>query len=152
MRKLNNRMLLAAAGGLALAGAMALPAGAATSAHIVFRATSGSQGFSPSVPTSKIKGQGKTAVFKPSALTVGEDTSGGECGESTPPVSFELKNKGTATAYVTFDGNPVGALPAGRAGTVCLYGGSAGSQATVGLSNATDTKTYKGTLTITTSD
>jgi hypothetical protein len=85
-------------------------------------------------------------------LTVREDTSGGNRQESSPPASFALKNKGTATAYVTFDGDPVGALPSGQTGTLCLYGGTAGSQATVGLSNQKGTKAFPGTLTVTTSD
>jgi hypothetical protein len=153
MRRLNSRVVLAAAGGLALAGAMSLPAGAATSAHIVAKEASGSQGFSPAVvPTSKIKGQGPTAFFKPSALTVSEDTSGGNCAESNAPVSFVLKNRGTATAYVTFNGSPFGTIPAGQYGTVCVYGGGAGAHAAFGLSNKRDTKTYTGTLTITTSN
>jgi hypothetical protein len=113
---------------------------------------SGSLRFLPGIPTSKIKGEGKTAVFRPSALTVGEDTSGSNCQESSPPTSFALKNKGTATAYVTFNGEPVGALPAGKTGTLCLYGGNAGSQATVGLSNQKGTKAFPGTLNVTTSD
>jgi hypothetical protein len=152
MRKLRSRAVLAAAGGIALAGVMSLPAGAATSAHLVAHGASASLRFPAGVPTSKIKGEGKTAVFKPTALTVAEDTSGGNCGESTPPASFELKNTGTATAFLTFDGSPLGSLPAGQAGTVCLFGGSAGAQATIGLSNKKDTKTYAGTLTITASD
>jgi hypothetical protein len=152
MRMLNNRAVLAAAGGVALAAVMSLPAGAATSPHAVLHGASGSKGFSPAVPTSKIKGQGKTAVFKPAALTVAEDTSGGNCAETGAPVSFALKNTGTASAYVTFDGSPLGKLPKGTAGTVCLYGGAAGDQATVGLSNKTGTVTYKATLTITASD
>lgn len=142
----------ATAGGLALAGALSLPAGAATSAHLVARGASGSLRFVPGIPTSKIKGEGQTAVYKPSALTVSEDTSGGNCGESTPPASFALKNTGTATAYVTFNGSPLGALPAGQVGTVCVFGGTAGGQATIGLSNKKDRTTFAGTLIITASD
>ncbi len=109
-------------------------------------------GFPPSYPTSKIKGQGSTAKFKPSALTVAEDTSGGNCAETGAPVSFVLKNTGTASAFVTFNGGPLGKLPAGQTGTVCLYGGAAGDQATVGLSNKKGTVTYNATLTLTASD
>ncbi len=152
MRKLNNRAVLAAAGGVALATVMSLPAGAATSPHATVAGASGSLRFSPTVPTSKIKGQGKTAVFKPKALTVSEDTSGGNCSETNPPTSFELKNTGMSTAFLTFDGGALGSIPAGQAVTVCLFGGTTGSQATIGLSNKKDTKTYAGTLTITASD
>jgi hypothetical protein len=151
MRKLNSRAVLAAAGGLALAGAMSLPAGAATSAHLVTRGASGSLRFSPGIPTSKIKGQGATAVYKPSALTVSEDTSGGNCGESTPPLSFEIKNTGTAKAYVTNNGVPLETIPAHKSWTVCVYGGTAGDQVRLGLSTKNDTN-YAAVLIITTSD
>ena len=118
MRRLNSRVVLAAAGGLALAGAMSVPAGAATSAHLVARGASGSLRFSPGIPTSKIKGEGQTAFYKPSALTVSEDTSGGNCGESNPPAAFE------AQEHRNFDGLPdlqrrssrSGAPPAHEAG------------------------------------
>jgi hypothetical protein len=152
MKKRNSRAVLAAVGGIALAGVMSLPAGAATSGHLVAHGASASLRFPAGVPTSKIKGEGRTAIFKPNALTVAEDTSGGNCAESSPPVSFELKNTGTATAFLTFNGSPLGSLPAGQAGTVCLFGGTAGDQATIGLSNKKDTKTFPGTLTITASD
>jgi hypothetical protein len=108
--------------------------------------------FKSSVPKSKIVGQGATAVFKPTALNVTEDTSGGDCAESGAPTSFELVNTGTATAYVTFNGSVLGGLPAGKKGGVCVYGGAAGDQATIGLVNKKDTKTYKSTLTITLTD
>ena len=152
MRRLNCRVVLAAAGGLALAGAMSVPAGAATSAHLVAGGASGSLRFSPGIPTSKIKGEGKTAFYKPSALTVSEDTSGGNCVESNPPVSFTIKNTGTATAFVTFQGSPAFSLLKGQTEDVCLYGGSAGDHATMGLSNKKDGVTFPGTLTITTSN
>jgi hypothetical protein len=152
VRKLNNRLVLAAAGGVALAGAISLPAGAAPSAHIVARAASGSQAFAPAIPTSKIKGQGSTAVFKPSTLTVTEDTSGGACSETNPPTSFMVKNTGTATAFVTFGGAPAFALPKATTEIICLSGGAAGSKAQLGLANKKDTKTYAGKLKITTSD
>ncbi len=152
MRKLNNRAVLAAAGGVALATVMSLPAGAATSPHFVVTGASGAHGFSPAIPTSKIKGQGKTAVFKPKALTISEDTSGGNCTESNPPTSFEIKNTGTATAFVTFGGSPFFSLPKSETELICVSGGSAGSTATLGLSNKKNTKTYPATLTITASD
>jgi hypothetical protein len=152
MGRLISRVALVAAGSIALGGGVvaAVPAGAATGIHA--RVVHASHGFPASYPTSKIKGQGSTAKFKPNALTVAEDTSGGNCAETNAPVSFALKNTGTAAAYVTFNGSPVGKLPAGDTGTLCLYGGSAGAQATVGLSNKKDTVQYNGTLLITASD
>ena len=89
---------------------------------------------------------------KATALTVAEDTSGGACAESTPPVSFTIKNKGTATAYVTFEGSPAFSLPASETEDICVYGGAAGEQATLGLSDEKDTVNYASTLTITLSD
>ena len=152
MGRLINRVVLVAAGSIALAGGAvaAVPAGAATGVHA--RLVQSSHGFPPSYPTSKIKGQGSTAKYKPTALTAAEDTSGGNCTESTPPVSFAIKNTGTKAAYVTFGGTLAGKLPAGDTGTVCVYGGSAGDQLIVGLSNKTGTVNYAATLTVTTSD
>lgn len=152
MKTLDSRAALAAAAGLALAGVMSLPAGAATGGHVVARAATGSQAFSTAIPSSKIKGEGKTAVFKPSALTVSEDTSGGNCGETNPPTSLTIKNTGTATAFVTFDGSPEFSLPKGEVESICLYGGSKGATATLGLTNKKDTKSYSGELALTASD
>ncbi len=155
MGVLLNRVALVAAGSIALAGGAiaSVPAGAAApGVHAVARAAASSHVVPATTPSSKIKGEGSTAKYKPTALTVAEDTSGGACAESTPPVSFTIKNKGTATAYVTFEGSPAFKLPKGQTEDICLYGGSAGDQATLGLSNKTNTVTYASTLTITTSD
>jgi hypothetical protein len=124
----------------------------ATPASIVARAASGSQDFSPSVPVTKIKGEGKTAVFKPSSLTVSEDTSGGECEESPMFTSFVIKNTGTSKAYLSFDGSAIGSIPARQSVPVCVTGQSAGTQLTLNLSNKKNTKTYSGEVTLTTSD
>jgi hypothetical protein len=121
----------------------------ATSARIVARPASGLREFSPSVPVTKIKGEGKTAVFKPSSLTVSEDTSGGDCADYN---SFVIKNTGTSAAYLTFEGGSVGSIPARQSVGVCLYGNGAGAQLTLNLSNKKNTKTYSGEVTVTTSD
>jgi hypothetical protein len=155
MGVLLNRVALVAAGSIALAGGAiaSVPAGAAApGVHAVARAAASSHVVPATTPSSKIKGQGSTAKYKPTALTVAEDTSGGNCGESTPPVSFTIKNTGTKSAYVTFDGAPGFKLPKGETEDICLYGGTAGDQATLGLSNKADTVTYASTLTITASD
>jgi hypothetical protein len=86
--------------------------------HIVVAGAPGSHGFSPTVPPSTIKGEGPTAVYKPSALTVTKDKSGGNCAESSPPASLVLENKGTATTFVTFGGSPLGPLLAGHTVTL----------------------------------
>jgi hypothetical protein len=135
--------------------AAAAPASAkisSTAPRIVARAGSGLQDFSPSVPVTKIKGEGKTAVFKPSSLTVSEDTTGGECEESPMFASFVIKNTGTSTAYLAFDGSAVGSVPSHQSVPVCIAGQSAGTQLTLNLSNKKDTKTYSGEVTVTTSD
>ena len=123
-----------------------------TPARIVARAASGSQEFSPSAPVTKIKGEGKTAVFKPSSLTVSEDTTGGDCEESSLYVSFVIKNTGTSTAYLAFEGSSVGSIPARQSVPVCITGEGAGAQLTLNLSNKKNTKTYSGEVTATTSD
>ena len=152
MGRLMNGVALVAAGGFALAGGAlaAAPAGAATGVHA--RVVQSTHGFSPTYPTSKIKGQGSTAKYKPSALTAAEDTSGGNCGETSPPPSFAIKNTGTKAAFITFEGSPIGKLPSGQTGTICVYGGGPGATGTFGLSNKKDTVNYAATLTITTSD
>jgi hypothetical protein len=153
-RLINRVALVVAGGGIALAGGAvaAGPAGAATAGGVHATVVHSSQGFLPTVPTSKIEGQGSTAFFKPPALTVAEDTSGGNCAEPSPPVSFAVKNTGTKAAHVTFEGSPAFKLPAGAKEFVCLYGGGAGASGTFGLTNGKDTVTYAATLTITTSD
>jgi hypothetical protein len=154
MGRLINRVALVAAGGIALAGGAvaAVPAGAATAGGVHVGVVHSSQGFSPTSPTSRIKGQGSTAIYKPQALTGAEDSSGGACAESNPPVSFAIKNTGMKAAYVTISGSPFFKLPAGRTEDICVSGGVAGDQATLGLSNKENTVTYPATLTITTSD
>lgn len=146
MRKLISRVTVLSVLSLAVAGGLALPAGASThpGAHVTFGAV-----FKSSTPKAKIIGEGSTATFKPTALSIAEDTSGGECGESTPPVSFTLNNTGTSVAYITFDGTDEGGLAASTKYDICIYGGSAGDTATVGLTNKKGTKTYKSTLTLT---
>jgi len=124
----------------------------ATPARIVARAASGAQDFSPSVPVTKIKGEGKTAVFKPSSLRVSEDTTGGECEESPMFTSFVIKNTGTSTAYLTFDGGTVGSIPARQSAPLCITDQTAGTQLTLNLSNKKNTRTYSGEVTVTTSD
>ncbi len=120
-------------------------------ARIVAGAAFGSQAFSPSVPVTKIKGEGKTAVFKPSSFTVSEDTTG-DCEESPMFASFIIKNTGTSTAYLTFEGGSVGSISKGQSTPVCITGQTAGTQLTLNLSNKKNTKTYSGEVTVTTSD
>jgi len=150
--KLLSRAALVAAVGMALAGALAVPAGASTraSAHIV--ATRAQSSFLAKTPKDKIVGQGKKAVYSPTALTAAEDISGGACGETTPPKSFTLRNTGTAAANVTYEGAVVFSLPAGDTEDLCISGGAAGDTLVLGLSNASGSKTYASTLTVTTSD
>ena len=152
MGRLQNRAALAALGGFALAGAMSIPAGAATGVHVVAGTAAGSQVFSSAVPTTKIKGEGSTATFKPSALTVGEDTSGGDCDETPLPTSFVIKNTGTATAYLDLGGAKPVPLPKAENLDVCVSGGTAGSTATLTMSNKKGTKVYAAKLKITASD
>jgi ABC-type phosphate transport system substrate-binding protein len=147
--KLVNRLAVVSLIGLpVLAGATrAAPAGASTAAHVRI------VGASPasSVPKSKIIGQGSTAAYNPTALTVAEDTSGNPCNGDNF-VSFKIKNKGTGTAYLTSGGSPVATLPAGNAVNVCASGFTQGDQTTLRLSNKKGTKTYASTLTLTFSD
>lgn len=136
-----------------IAGA-ATTAGASTKAGIELSSSGGSASpkttFDFSGPKSKILGSGKTAVFKPTAITMAEDTSGNNC---TPFISeAELANKGTGTAYVTLDGSPFVTLTAHTHTFICAYGYGAGTEFNVGLSNKKDTKAYSAALTITTSD
>ena len=154
MGRLMNRVALVAAGSIALAGGVvtAVPAGAASAGGVHVRVVHSSHSFPSAIPTSKIKGQGSTATYHPSALTVAEDTSGGGCTEASPPISFQVKNKGTKAAYVTISGSPFFKLPAGQTEDICVSGGVAGDQAVLGLSNKTNSVTYASTLTITTSD
>lgn len=149
-----SRSALVAAGMLALTAATfaAVPAGAATSARVHVRAVDSRQAVPAAYPTSDIKGQGSTAIFKPSALTVSEDTSGGNCGESDPPISFVIKNTGTKSAYLTLGSFALGKIPAGAKDPVCIAGGGAGSTATFGLSNKANTVRYRATLKVTASD
>ncbi len=154
MRKFLNRLAIVSLIGLPIAGAVAtVPASASTGIHVRFVVTTAARPLAHplAVPKSKIEGQGKTATFHPTALTVAEDTSGNDCvGDNF--TSFKLKNTGTATAWVTFNGELLGGLPKGETGGICVYNGAAGDQATVGLTNKADTKTYASTLTITLSD
>jgi hypothetical protein len=153
-RLIDRVALVAAGGGIALAGGAvaAGPAGAATAGGVHATVVHSSQRFSPIFPTSKIKGQGSTAFYKPSVLTVAEDRTGGACTEASPPVSFVIQNTGTKAAHVTVSGSPFFKLPAGQTEDICVSGGVAGDQATFGLSNAKNTVTYAATLTITASD
>jgi hypothetical protein len=151
VRKLMNRLAIVSLIGLPIAATTAIPAGASTRAALTFHLQRGNSADAHSdVPKAKIVGEGKTAVYNPTALTVAEDTSGNEC--STGFISMKLKNAGTATAYVTFAGSPAFSLAAAATEDLCFYGGEAGDTAQLGLSNKKDTKTYASTLTITTSD
>jgi hypothetical protein len=144
-----NRLAIVSLLGLPVAGAIAtVPAGASTGTHIRLVARDAGP---LSVAKDKIKGEGKTATFNPTALTTPEYTEA-TCVPNGTDVSFKLKNKGTATAYVTFEGSPAFTLPAASTEDICFYGGAAGDTASLGLSNAANTKTYASTLTITLSD
>ncbi len=147
MRKLMSRLAIASMIGLPVAAAMTVPAGAATGTHV--RVVSVSRDAGPqTVPKSKIHGQGSTATYNPTALTVAEDPSG----MCTGFVSFKIRNTGTKNAFITVNGTPFFKLPPASTLAVCASGGSAGDQYTVGLSNKANTVTYASKLTITLSD
>jgi hypothetical protein len=143
VRRFINRLAIVSLIAVPISAAMTLPSGASTGIH--FRVAESTAG-PLTVPKSKIVGEGSTAVFNPSALTVAEDTSG-DCSPFVKDMS--IANKGTQTAYVTYGGAPLGSIPAGHSSPVCWSGGSAGDTVTLGLSNKKNTKTYSATLTIT---
>ena len=139
-----NHLVIVSFIAIPISAGMTVPSGASTGIHLrVVTTTAGPM----LAPKSKIIGAGSTAVFNPTALTVAEDTSGNECAPFVKEMS--IVNKGTQTAYVTFGGSVLFSIPAGHGQSVCWYGGTAGSTATLGLSNKKDTKTYSATLTLT---
>jgi hypothetical protein len=160
MEGVKRRVGLVATGGFLLAGiavsgvvvAGPVVAGAETSGGVQARLVHTANSFVPAYPVSNIKGQGRTAKYKPDALSVTEDTSGGNCGESGPPTSFGIANTGTKTAHITLNGGLLGNIPAGQSGTVCLYGGAAGDSLTFGLGNKAGTVEFAAKLTVTTTD
>lgn len=152
MRKLVKQVAVVALMGLPVIAGTATAAGASTKPHVKLSASGGSAKvvYTFAGPKSKIVGEGKTAVYKPDALSVAEDTSGNMCSPFIEEAEF--KNTGTATAYLTIDGSYAATLSAGAHTFICSYGGTAGDQLTIGLSNKTGTKLYAGTLLITFSD
>ncbi len=144
MRKFMSRLAIVSLIALPISAALTLPSGASTGIHFRMAATTAGP---LTVPKSKIIGEGSTAVFNPTAITVAEDTSGNNCSPFVKDMS--IANKGTQTAYVTYGGSPLGSIPAGHSGPICWSGGSAGDTVTLGLSNKKNTKTYSSTLTIT---
>jgi len=134
------------------------PAGASTGAHVrVVVAKEAGPLVSPFLPKTTIKGQRKGATYNPTSLSAGEDTSGGDCTETSFPSDMKIKNNGTATAYITYTQvggtpSPFYTLAAGTSVGVCFYGASAGFQWEFGLSNKTGTKNYASTLTVTLTD
>jgi hypothetical protein len=144
-----NRLAVVAVIGVPTIAGVAIsagPSGAATAvrAVVVRHASPGA------IPNATIKGNGKKAKFNPKELSVAEDTSGDGC--TTGFESLTLTNKGKKTYYVTFDGSPFFTQPKKSVEEICFYGGSPGAMGTIGLSNSTNTVTYKGTLTITLSN
>lgn len=144
--RISSRVVLgmAAMATSVIVGFTALPAGAVprpANVRVVVESTQSS------TPKAKIVGEGKTAVYKPTALSVEEDTSGGDCNDGF--TSFTLKNTGTATAYITIDEQPFFPLSAGSKAGICIDGGQAGESETFGLTNKKDTKDYSSTLEIT---
>jgi hypothetical protein len=127
-----------------LIGFSALPAGAATRAVNV-RVVA--VPLNSSTAKAKIVGEGKTAVYNPTALSVPEDTTGGDCQDGF--TSFKIKNTGTADAYVTVNNNPFFPLAAGATAGICIDGGQPGDQETFGLANKKGTKFYSASLLIT---
>jgi hypothetical protein len=127
--------------------AMAIPAGASSSvSHLrVVRAST----LTVTPQNVNIVGQKKEAAFDPNSITAPEDSSGGDCMESSPSVSFTVTNTGKQTAYVTFEGSPNFMLKKHGVAPVCIYGLASGSKVDLGLTNKKDTKTYVGSLTIT---
>jgi hypothetical protein len=155
MRKLIKRLVVVSVVGLPVVAGVIVPAGqsgAATSLHAVLSTKAG-----PDVtPNSTIKGKGKKAKYKPTALTFAEGTET-SCGASTPFTSFTITNPGKKPQYITVETGPstysaFGTLPGKTIGEVCLYGGSAGDTITFGLSNPTGSVNYKSHLVGTASD
>jgi hypothetical protein len=128
----------------AFIGFSALPAGATTrAANVRVVAVP----FNSSTAKAKIVGEGKTAVYNPTALTVPEDTTGGDCNDGF--TSFKMKNTGTATAYITVNNTPFFPLAAGGTAGLCIDGGQPGDQETFGLANKKGTKFFSASLLIT---
>jgi hypothetical protein len=155
MRKLIKRLVVVSVVALPVVGGIIVPAGqsgAATSIHAVLSTKAG-----PDVtPNSTIKGKGKKAKYKPTALTFAEGTST-SCSASTPFTSLTITNPGKASQYITVETGPgtysaFGTLPGKTVGAVCLYGGAAGDTIVFGLSNSTGSVNYKSHLTGTASD
>ncbi len=103
-----------------------------------------------SLPKAEITGEGRTAVFAPTAMKMAEDTSGHDCSPFIDEA--KIKNDGTAIAYLTRNGSPFATLKPDHAEGICAYGYGAGKKFVFGLSNEKGTKTFPSTVTITTSD
>jgi hypothetical protein len=155
VRRLVNHLAIASLIGLAIGAAVTVPAGASTGGaqfRIVGVHSVTSQVTQSKSQNSNIVGNTKKAIFSPNALTVLEDTSGGDCAESKPPVDFTITNTGSKTEYVTFRGSPNFSIKKGKVEDICIYGVGAGGQVQFGLTNKKDTKTYAAILTVTLSD
>ena len=133
--------------GLPVAAATAvLPAGASTGVH--FRVVGVHSLVSPAkAPNSNIDGSGKKAVFDPTSLKV-KETSEATC-ESDTFTSLTITNTSAKSAYVTFEGAPFYTQPGMTVEDICFYGGAKGDTGTIGLSNASGSKAYASTLTVT---
>ena len=117
MRRLVNHLAIASLIGLAIGAAVTVPAGASTGGaqfRIVGVHNVTSQVTQSKSQNSNIVGNTKKAIFSPNALTVLEDTSGGDCAESKPPVDFTITNTGSKTEYVTFRGSPNFSIKKGK--------------------------------------
>lgn len=150
MRKLLIRLILVSLICGPVAAITALPAAASTGG-IRFKVGALEASPQSKPPNSNIVGAGKKAVFDPNSLKAKEDTSGNDC--DTGFTSFTIENTGPKTAYLAFNGQPRNvSIPPGDGLGICLTGGSAGTQETVGLTNRAGTKLYPATLVVTEKD
>ena len=143
-----NRLAIVSLIGLPIAAATAvIPAGASTGVH--FKVVGVHSLVSPAAktPNSNINGSGKKAVFDPTSLKVKETTEDA-CNAGTF-TSLTISNTSSKSAYVTFEGSPFYTAAPMTVEDICFYNGAKGETGTIGLSNATNTKTYASTLTIT---
>jgi hypothetical protein len=150
VRTFMNRLAIVSLIGLPIAAAAAaVPAGASPGGlHVRVTEVYGPQ--PTTAPNSNIVGNGKKAVYDPSAQKAKEDTSGNDC--STGFVSNTITNTGTKDAYVSLNGSTFFTATPGSEWDMCTYGGTKGVQNVFGLTNAGGTKTYAATLTITFKD
>ncbi len=149
-----NRLAVVSVLALLVLGGVVIPADPSGAAATTVQ-TPGTSTVAP--PNSNILGKGTKSHYSTTALTVGVDTSGSQCGNGF--ISFTITNKTKAKQYVTSEGPPGVFSPffalkrrsRPSMGGVCIWGLTAGESETFGLSNSQDTANYS-TLTVTASD